>query len=825
MLDATKQDLRYAVRSLGKRPGFTAAVVATLAIGIGANAAVFTVLNSVLLRPLPYEEPDALVSLWTRYLPSSGLDIPRFPLSAPEVMDYREGSETLEEVVPYRTTEMSITGTEGEPARLAVGQVGRGLFDLLGVEAARGRTFVGEEQGPGGPPAAVLSHRLWRGRFGGDPDIVDREVTLDGRRTRVVGIMPEGFAFPSDRVEAWVPLGLDAASASPRAAHYLLALGRLAPGASLARARSEAETIRSAWNEEFEHHAMGHYVFLTPLREDLVGDVAPLLWLLTAAVALVLLIACANVANLLLARGEGRGREMSVRAALGAGRGRLVRQLLTESILLSSAGGALGLLLAAWTVRAVTAVDPDAIPRLETVAVDGTVLLVTAALVLATAVLFGLAPALRTTAAPARGLVSESRAGTDPSRRRFRAVLVAAEVAVSVIVVVAAGLVGRSLWHLTRVDPGVDAGGVLTFQLSLPETRFETAEAVPRAYAGLLERIRSLPGVTAASAASDLPLGETPPRVDFRAEGEAEPPPGAPAWHADLITVHPGYFRTLGIPVLRGRAPAETDREGRELVALVNRAAARRLWEGEDPVGRRIAYPVSGDEPRWIRIVGVVGDTKVEGLDEEARPQVYLPHAQLREAQGSVGRSLEFVVRTSGAPRAAVPAVRGAVAELDPALPLADLRTLEDVVAASVARPRLTANLMGSFGIVALLLAVIGVYGVVSYAVASRTREIGIRMALGADRGRVLKLVLRQGMGPVLAGGGAGLLLSAAAAGSVPRLFEDVPIDELLFGVSPTDPITYAGITALLLGAALLACWLPARRATCVDPASSLRWE
>ncbi len=816
-MSAFTQDLRYALRQLRRNPGFAAVVILTLTLGIGANTAVFSVLHGVLLRPLPYAEPDELVAIWTRYLPSTGQDIPQFPVSAPEIVDYRDASRALEDVIPHRWSDRTLTGEGQDPVRVRVGFVGAGLLSLLGAGPALGRTFVEEEEAPGASRTVLLSHVLWRERFGGDPEVVGRTVELDGEAARVVGVMPEDFVFPDASVRLWTPLGWNETDLPSRGNHYLQAIGRLAPGVGLERAEAELEAIMGAWSEEYEHYAMGHFLFLRPLHEDLVGDVGPVLWLLMTAVLLVLLVACANVANLFLARSQTRTRETAVRAALGAGRGRLIRQLLTESGVLAALGAVGGLALAAWGTGALARIDPGAIPRLEAVRLDATVLFFTGALAVATALAFGLVPAFRAArsglAAAAR---SHVRAGGDAGGRRFRSALVAAEVTVSVVVVVAAGLLVRSFQELSAVDPGIEPRGVLTFDLSLPSAEYPASEQAPAFFERLLERIRGLPGVRSAASISVLPLTGAPPRVDFQVEGEPAPPGGIPAWNADVLYVQPGYFETMRIPLLRGRTFEAADRADRHLVAVVNRAAVRRYWPDEDPIGVRFTYDAGAEPIAWITIVGVVADTKVDGLDAETRPQVFLPHDQLRVAQGSPGRYQSVVVRTEGDPLALAPAVRGVVRELDPGLALANLRTADDVVEASVARPRLTAELLASFGFLALLLSAIGIYGVVGYSVARRSREIGIRMALGADRRRVLRLVLRQGMGPVAAGALAGLAAALAAT----RL-----LSSLLFGVSPADPAVFASVVVLLAAVGLLACWLPARRALRVDPATTLRYE
>lgn len=816
--DGLRRDVGFALRQIRRNPGFAAVVVLTLGLALGANSAVFSVVNGVLLRPLPFEEPEGLVSLWTRYVPSSGLDIPQFPLSPPEMIDYREGSRAMEDVVPYIPATRTLSGERGDPERVAVAFLGAGMFDLLGVQAAHGRGFVPTEQDPGAPGVAVMSHGLWQRRFGGDPAVVGASVTVEGRSVPVVGVMPEGFAFPDASVELWMPLGFDEVDLPGRSSHYLRAVGRLAPGVGLDEARAELEAITAAWNEEFEHHAMGHFIVLRSFRDDLVGDTADTLWLLLAAVGLVLLVACANLANVTLARTETREREMSLRTALGAGRGRLVRQLVTESVVLAGVGAALGLAVCWGAVEAFRVLDPGALPRIEEVAVDGSVLLFTSALALGTALLFGAAPALGLgRGAFVRGLGPARRSTSGSAGVRLRRSLVAVEAALAVVVVVVAGLVTRSLQELTRVETGVRAEGLLTFELTLPGARYQSSGEIVDFYDRVLDRIRGLPGVDGASAATALPVADDPSRNDFLVEGTPPPPAGVPAHNADAVIVRPGYFETMGIPVRRGRALEPADGPDGPFVAVVNQAVVDRYWPDGEVLGVRVGYDFGGELGRpWLTVVGVVADSKVGGLDAESRPQIYLGQSQAEAAWGGTPRTMRLVVRTAGDPRLLGPAVRRAVGELDPALALARLRTMEEVVMAAAAGPRLTATLLSAFGLIALALAVVGIYGVVSYNVSRRTREIGIRRALGADRGRVSRMVVREGAVPAVLGVGLGLVAVLAASGVLARF---------LFRVSPTDPAMLTGIGLLLVAAAVLASWLPARRATRLQPTEALSAE
>lgn len=802
-------DLRFAIRQLAKRPGFTAAAVLTLALGIGATTAMFSVVRGVLLAPLPYARPDQLVSLWTRYLPSSGQDIPQFPLSPPEMIDYREQNRSMQDVVPYSTLYRTLGGDGTAPQRVRVGFLGAGMFDLLGVPAAIGRTFAPEEELPDAAPVLVLSHRLWEDRFGGDTSIVGRAVRLNGQAARVVGVMPEGFVFPTASVELWSPFGLNEAKATNRFAHYLLALGRLKPGVTLEDAKREMGPLMSAWREEFAHY-QGHFIFLRSFRDDLVGDRGKALWLLMAAVTLVLVIAAVNVANLLLARMEGRRTEVAIRSALGAGRLRLARHFLVESLVLAGAGAALGVLLALWATPALLAVYPQAIPRAEAVRVDWVVLAFAALTGLGTALLFGLVPAIRRRS-PADALTgARTTGGRAPAR--LRRGLVGAEAALGVVVILAAGLVTRSFGELTRVDPGVRPEGVLLFDLQLPAADYPD-DRVPDAYASLLDRLRHLPGVRRAGATSSVPVVDNPTRQDIRIEGRPEPPPGVPGANADIVAVHPGYFAALGIPLRAGRTLDATDREGAPPVAILNEEAARRYWP-DGAIGQRFRY--SADDAPWITIVGVVGDTRVDGLRGPYRAQVFLPHAQLASSQGSTGRSLTIAIRTAGDPSSVVAPARAIVREFDSRLPVANLRTMDGVLATAVAPERFTASLLDGFAAIALLLAAVGVYGVTSYTVSRRTREIGIRMALGARSGNVLAKVTRESAGPVVLGALLGLALGLAGAGLLSRF---------VFGIGVRDPLTFGAAPLVLLLVATAATWLPARRASRIDPMEALRYE
>jgi len=628
--------------------------------------------------------------------------------------------------------------------------------------------------------------------------------------------MPERFAFPDPSVQLYAALHTDEENPGGRSSHEVMAVGRLAEGVSLAQARAELESLNVGWREAYGHPQQGHFLYVADLRQDLVADVDQVLWVLMASVALVLLIAAVNVANLLLARGEGRLKEVSLKIALGAGRTRILRQLLTESLVLASAGAALGLALALGGLEAVRHLQADALPRMESVTIDGAVLAFTTLVTLGSAFLFGLVPALQAGGrATARGLAIEARATQSPARRRMRQALVTSEVALSVVIVVSAGLVGRSFARLVTMEPGLNAEGRLTFGLSLPESDYPAAAAVDVFVGDLLDRLRVVPGVTSVSFSSHLPFAGGFHLPSFDVEGRAGPAAGERDTSAKTSRVTPGYLEAMGIGLVKGRSFDSGDRAESEPVALVNEEAVRAYWPDEDPLGQRIRIRTRS-EAEWIRIVGVVENTRVEGLDMPFSPQLYLVQSQSYRTMFRVTNSGSVILRTSLAPVAIVQSARDVLAELDPDLPMTDVRTMEDLVSSSVARPRLASSLLGTFALVALLLATVGVYGIVSYSVARRTREIGIRLALGADKGRVLGLMLREGTTPAIVG----IALGAAGALAATSLLKG-----MLFQVSPTDPLTFLTLPVLLTVVAGVASWIPARHATRVAPVEALRQE
>lgn len=809
-------DLRYAVRTLMRAPAFTAISILTLALGIGANTAIFSVVSGVLLRPLPFAESEELVAVWSRFLPVSGFDTDQFRISGPEYLDYRDQNETMEDVAIWETFPAPMTDGEGEPEQLRVAQTTPNLFSLLRASPEIGRTLVEADGGPGSAEVAVLSHGLWQRRFGGKEDIVGRSLSVGGFEVEVVGVMQEGFSLPNENIQIWIAMRMNPASSGFRRYHPYNGLARLAPGVTLAAAEAEMETLMARWAEDYPEHYTGHLFFLRPLLEDAVGSVRRPLLLLLGAVGFVLLIVCANVANLLLARGEGRRHELAVRSALGAGRGRILQQLLTESVVLATLGGVLGLALAHAGLRGLRVLEAGSIPRIDQVSLDGPVLAFTAGLTLLTSLLFGLMPTFRSATPDLQSALKSSARGSTSGCRsqRFRRFLAVMETALSVLLVIGAGLMVKSFWKMTSVDPGFNSSDVLVVSLSLPRGSVGPEEA-NLFYTNLTDELGTLPGVERVSGVSALPLlVDRRATVSFEIRGEPEPSDGAEAWSGEFVVARRGYFETLGIPLLRGRSFELADRPGTRMATVVNEALAEKFFGREDPVGRQIRWAFT-DLP-WMTIVGVVGNVKVEGLTTESGPAYYAVAEQAVDTYPSWMFDTTVIIRTKADPAALAPQVRAVLRRLDPNLPIHGIQTLEDVVSISVARPRFTMVLLGMFAALALVLGAVGIYGVISYGVAQRTQEIGIRMALGAGRPAVTRLVMGQGM--VLAAIGVGVGLAAAVV--VTRVMESQ-----LFGVSSRDPLIFAGVAAGLTVVSLLASLVPALRATRIHPMEALRTE
>jgi putative ABC transport system permease protein len=803
MLDALRQNLRYALRQLRSQPGFTAVVLFTLALGIGANTAMFSVVDAVLLRPLPYPQANRLV-----LLQGHKEGIGDEAASVPDYLDWKAQSRSFTEMTAVAGASLNLEGGEGRPPeRLIAARVSSSFFRTLGVAPSPGRGFTAEEGKPGAARVVVLGRALWRERFGGDPSVVGRTVRLSGESYTVVGVAAPGFAFPS-WAQAWTAVAPDpGAPGQGRRSDFLSVVGRLGEGATLDGARSEMTTIARRLEREYPNTNTGWGVTVTPLRQRIVGDVRPALLVLLGAVGLVLLIACANVANLLLARGAARGREIAVRAALGASRRRLVGQLLAESLLLSLLGAAAGVAVAYGGTRALLSLDPGILPRLGELSIDGTTLLFALGAALVTAILFGLAPALRLTRDDLRqDLVEGARTAGSRAAGLLDRGLVAGQVAVAFVLLVGAGLLIRSFAQLEGVDPGFRAQGVLTARVTLPASRYPDDPRIREFWRSLVERVGELPGVTESGATTDLPL-ESGSYLSFRVEGRPAPAPDA-IQDAVVCSAGGDYFRALGIPLVRGRLLNAQDGADDRPVAVIDRAMARRYWGEKDPIGDRISF--GGPAGTWYTIVGVVGDVRTESLDRPGYPHAYLSYLQ------SPSRGMALTIRTDGDPAALAGAVRAALAALDPTLPAYRVRTMQEIVATSVLRPRFNVVTLGAFAAAALLLALVGIYGVLSYAVSRRLHELGIRMVLGADRAATIRFVLRLGLVPVLAG---------VAVGLVGALVGVRVLASLLYGVSPLDPVTFLVVPTALVAVAALACLAPAARATRVDPIHALKRE
>jgi putative ABC transport system permease protein len=804
-MDKLLQDIRYALRAMRRTPGFTAVALLTLALGIGANAAIFSVINAVLLRPLPFPDPDRVLRVYSTFQGERGVLSPR------NFLDVREQQKSFASLAAYYADGYTLSGA-GDPERLDGATVSADFFGVLGVKPLVGRTFRPDEDVPGKNRVAVLGYDLWRRRFGGDRGIVGRAVTLEGVPYVVVGVMPAGFAYPEKR-EIWTPIPFDSSftGQGSRGAYYISAIGRLAPGATPEHAAVEVAGIAGRLARAYPEANANVGGTALPLAEALVGDIRGSLLVLLAAVGFVMLIACANLANLLLSRAAARQGEMAVRVALGAGRRRLIRQLLTESVALSLAGAALGLVLARWGAAFLVSMKPRGIPRLEGVGVDATVVAYTAGIAVLTGILFGLAPALQA----ARGQVATAlrEGGRSPSASRgsarMRGALVVAEMALAVMLLAGAGLLIRSFATLRAVNPGFRTDRALTFRIAVPESRYGRDAQIDGFYSRLLATTAALPGAAGVGAVSALPLSGTSFNFDFTVDGRPKPPPGASAT-LETRAITPGYLTVMGIPVLRGRGFTEADRAGAPPVVLISQSAARKFFAGEDPIGKRIVLG-------WTRtdtvhtggtVVGVVGDVKLSRLEDEAPPHIYLAHHQVPT------QAMSVVLRGTGDPLSLAPAVRRTVAALDPDVPVTRLLSVSQLVSDSVSQRRFYMLLLTLFAALALALAGVGIFGVVSYTVVQRTREIGIRMALGAAPGRVLHEVVGRGVGLAGIGLGVGLVLSLGATRTLAGL---------LYGVGPQDPATLAATLAVLGGAALAASWIPARRATRVDPITALR--
>jgi putative ABC transport system permease protein len=809
------QDLRYGFRMLAKNPGFTAIAVLTLALGIGANTTIFSVVNAVLLQPLPYEQPERVMSLLG--VDSRNNEHGR-PFSYPDFVDYRKQNSTLEYVSGYTDGGDTLTAP-GEPLHIHVESVSFDMFNLLRAKPLIGRTFVAAEDQPG-MHVAILSYGLWKKRFGGEPQVTSKSMTIGGHVYTIVGVMPEAFQFPIDEEprDLWTTMsgiqtstGPDKPMSEERGAHFMSVLGRLKPGASIQQANADLATISAGLEKQYPDTDSHMGAEVMPHAQAMVGDIKPVLLMVLGAVAFLLLIACANTANLLLARAAGRQREMAIRASMGAGRSRILRQLLTESILLALAGGALGLLIAVWGTKLFANLSTIHIPRLRSTEVDWRVLVFTLGISVFTGVLFGLAPALHSLRFDLfHSLKEGGRNATEGiGHARLRSLLVVFEVSISVLLLIGASLLLESMVHLLHASPGFDPKGVLTFNIDLPDVQYGKPEQSIAFYKQLLERVRTVPGVKSASGVLPLPLANDIIRSTFEIEGKPVAKSDEPRTHFRSVGLD--YFQTMRIPLVAGRDFNSRDERNSTQVVIINQALARKFFPNENPIGKHIKPGVSDEGPGKMReIVGVVGDVKHRALWNPPDPESYVPYAQTAIGQ------MYVVARTDGDPMSLLPAMREQVKAIDAQLPVYAPKTMDEYVASSIAQRKFTSLLCGVFAAVGLVLAVVGLFGVMSYTVSQRTHELGVRVAVGAEKTDILRLILDQGMRMTLLGIGVGLVGTFA----ITRV-----LSNQLFGISASDPLTFFGVAFLLALVALAACYIPARRATRVDPMVALRYE
>ena len=807
------QDVRYGARMIWKRPGFTAVVVLALALGIGANTAIFSVVNAVLLRPLPFQDPERIVVVSETVRRET---VERRPLSYPDFVDWREQNQVFAELAAFDTASLTLTGS-GEPERVEGEIVSASYFPLLGAQAAVGRTFLASEDvTPDTHPVVVLSHTFWQRRFNGDASVIGSTINFNERAFTVVGIMPENFRGVSGQAEAWIPMMMLSVVRSTqflqqRGTRWHAALARLKPGVSVEQAQAEMDTIMRRLEQEYQDTNRDRGALVIPAQEEYFSDIRPTLLVLLGAVGFVLLIACANVANLLLARAASRQKEIAIRTALGAGRWRLVRQLLTESVLLALLGGAVGLLFAVWGVDFLAAMNPVELPTFVRIRVDAWALGFTLLISLLVGVVFGLAPALQASRPDLNETLKEGGRSSSggAGRQRLRGALVVAEVALALVLLVGAGLMLKSFQRLQTFDPGFRADNLLTMWVSLPTQRYNNqARAIFSQQ--LLERLAALPGAQSAALASDFPLSGSSSATNIILEGAADERAGGESVRIYRHSVSPGFFNTLGISLLRGRDFNAQDTQGAQPVAIISEAMARRYWPEGDAMGQR--FRTGGDNDPWVSIVGIVGNAKHRRLINERNtdPDIYYAFAQ------APTRDIGIVIRSATDAASLTTALRREAQSLDANLPLYDIQPMAQRLAAQTAGMRFSAWLLGIFAAMALLLAAAGIYGVMSYSVTQRTHEIAIRMALGARAADVLRMVVGQGMRLVLLGVG----ICLAAAFALTRLMRS-----LLYEVSATDPLVFILIALLLTGIALIASYIPARRATKVDPMEALRYE
>lgn len=800
------QDVRYGARILFKNPSFTIIAVLALALGIGANTAIFTVVNAVLLRPLPYKNPERLMTVWED---ASRIGFPHNTPSPANFIDWRDQNQLFEAMAALHRQTFNLTGN-GEPERIDGRRVSTNLFALLGIDPQLGRVFLPEEDQPGSNRVVMLSNRLWHRRFGADPSIVGKTLSLNGEAYTVVGVMPQRFEFPTREDELWVPIAFDSVEAGRRGSHYLEVIGRTKPGVTLEQAQAEMNNIGARLEQQYPNTNSNIGVTVIPLHEDLVGDIKPALLMLLGAVGFVLLVACANVANLLLARAAVRQKEIAVRMALGASRWRLVRQFLTESVLLGALGGIFGLGLSFVALIVLKSFIPESISQASAIAIDGRVLGFTFLISILTGVIFGLAPAAQRSEFN-DVLKDGGREGVAGSRgNRMRGLLVIGEVAVSLLLLIGAGLLINSFMRLRNLDPGFQSDHVLTLGIVLPQSKYPDRSKRAAFYSEVLRRVESLPGVKSAGVVNWIPLVFQGDSIGISIEGQPDPNLSQRP-NAATRVINPNYFASMGMRFLKGRNLDDRDKSTTVPVAVISESMAKRFWPNQDPIGKRFTPGDPTQPDQWIQVIGVVNDIRQFELTAEPKPQMYLTYEQV-----GFFAPRYLVVKTDVEPSSLAGAVRNAVWEVDKDQPVSNIATMEEVLSDSIARQRFSMLLLAIFAGVALVLAAVGIYGVMSYSVAQRTHEIGIRMALGAQTSAVLKLAVGYGLKLVLVGVVVGLI----AAFLLTRV-----MSTLLFGVTPTDPMTFAVISAILIFVALIASYIPARRATKVDPVIALRYQ
>lgn len=814
------QDLKFGWRMLAKRPGFTAAAVLCLALGIGATTGIFSIVNTVLLRPLPYAHPNRLIRIYTEFPKFPGGGLRRFWVSGPEFLDIRRDAKLFQSIDAWVNSGVNLSGKDN-PLYAMASFVSGNLLHSLGVAPAFGRLITPADDKYGAPRVADISYGLWQRAYGGDQNILGRDILLNGEKTTIIGVMPRDFHFPlgeASPTDVWTPIQINPANPGSRGSHYLSLLGLLKSGVTPPQAQAELASLVKYWGETGsakEHHfdPATHTIVSFPYQEEVVRGVRPALLMLLGAVCFVLLIACVNVANLLLARAEGRRHEIAIRSAMGATRGQLTRQFIIEGILLSALGTAAGLFLANAGLGALKLASAASIPRASAITLDGHVALFAVAICFLTGVCFGLAPLMHFLQENAHESLHSGAGRTTRSAgaRRFRHALVVCEMALALMLLIGTGLMVRAFWKVQEVDAGFNPKHVITMQVNLPQAVYSTHQKELSFWSALNTRLASLPGAQDSSLFSGLPPVRPPNDDDTRIEGFVYKP-GGPIQNVEFYqVVSPGYFKTMGVHLIAGRLFDDREGPNAPKVVIVNETMARTFWGNQSPIGRRVAPWY--DEKNWCTVIGVVADVKNAGVEKPTGTELYLPFQQVAAAEMD---SSYIAIRTVGDPGSVVTEVRRAVHDLDPTLPLAHIRSMEGVMSAAQARPRFLALLLTLFSIVALILAAVGIYGVISYSVAQRTKEFGVRMALGAQRHDVLRLVMREGMTLALAG---------VAVGIIGALALTRFLSSLLYGVKSTDPWTYGAVSCVLIIVALLACYIPARRATKVDPMTALRYE